>query len=69
MVNNSNKTTIISHLDSLNTQKTTTYDLGNPDPGLGQAQQCGGVTPVNGIPTLLLLIKHTMSVFRSTWPK
>jgi len=24
-------------------EKTTTYDVGNPDPGLKQAQQCGGV--------------------------
>ena len=23
------------------------YDVGNPGPGLGQAQQCGGVKPVN----------------------
>jgi hypothetical protein len=30
-----------------------TYDVGNPDPGLGQAQKCGRVKPVNGIPTLL----------------
>jgi len=27
-----------------------TYD-GNPGPGLGQAQKCGGVKRVNGIPT------------------
>jgi hypothetical protein len=31
--------------------KTMTYDVGNPGPGLGQAQQCGGVKTVNGIPT------------------
>ena len=24
----------------------TIYDVGNPDPGLGQAQKCGGVTYV-----------------------
>jgi hypothetical protein len=33
-------------------KKTMTYDVGNPGPGLGQAQQCGGVKTVNGIPTL-----------------
>jgi hypothetical protein len=36
----------------LNTKQTTTYDVGNPDPGLGQAHKCGGVKPVNGIRTL-----------------
>ena len=28
-----------------------TYYFGNPGPGLGQAQKCCGVKPVNGIPT------------------
>ena len=28
-----------------------TYDVGNPDSGLGQTQKCGGVKPVNWIPT------------------
>jgi len=28
------------------------YDVGNPGPGLGQIQKCGGVKPVNVIPTL-----------------
>jgi hypothetical protein len=37
-------------------RKTTTYTVGNPDPGLGQAQKYGGVKPVNGIPTHPLLI-------------
>ena len=27
-------------------------DVGHPGPGLGQAEKCGGVKPVNGIPTL-----------------
>jgi len=35
---------------------TTTYDVGNPNPGLRDAQQCGEVKPVNGTPTLPLLI-------------
>jgi hypothetical protein len=29
-----------------------TYDVGNPGPGLVQAQKCGGVKPVKGFPTL-----------------
>jgi hypothetical protein len=29
-----------------------TYDVGNPGPGLGQAQKCGRVRQVNGIPNL-----------------
>lgn len=29
-----------------------TYDVGNPSLGLGKAQSCGGVKPVNGIPTI-----------------
>jgi hypothetical protein len=33
---------------SLNTKKKTmTYDVRNPGPGLGQAQKCSGVKPVN----------------------
>jgi hypothetical protein len=32
------------------------YDVGNPVPGLGQAQKYGGVKPVNEIPTPLLII-------------
>jgi hypothetical protein len=32
------------------------YDIGNPDLSLGQVHNCGGVKPVNGIPTLSLLI-------------
>ena len=30
-----------------------TYAIGNPGPGLGQAQKCDWVKPVNGISTLL----------------
>jgi len=41
---------ITSHLNSLNRQSTTTYGVGNLGPGLGHAQKCGGVKPVNGIP-------------------
>jgi len=46
----STKWTIISHLNSLNTKKTTTDDIGNPGPDLGQAQKCGVVKLVSGIP-------------------
>jgi hypothetical protein len=59
MVNNStNINKINNHLSSLLTEhkKNMTYDVGNPDSGIGQAQKCGGVKPVNGIPTLPLLI-------------
>jgi hypothetical protein len=35
------------------TKKTTTYDVGNPDPGFGQAQKCGREKPVNGMSTML----------------
>jgi len=39
-------------LTELNEHKiTTTYDVGNPGPGLGQGQKCIGVKSVNGIPT------------------
>jgi len=34
------------------TKKTTIYDIGNSDSGLGQAQRCGGVKWVNGEPNL-----------------
>jgi hypothetical protein len=35
-----------------NQEKPTPYNIRNPDPVLGQTQSCGGVVPVNGIPTL-----------------
>ena len=34
-----------------------TYDVGNPHPGLGHAHICGGVKPVNEIPTLFCIFK------------
>jgi hypothetical protein len=58
----STKWTTTSHLKSLNIKKTTTYDAGNPGPGLGQAQKCGGVKPDNGIPTPLLIIEPLMAM-------
>jgi hypothetical protein len=33
-----------------------TYDVGKPDPGMGQAQQCSGVKPIN---SLLLIFRST----------
>ena len=41
---------ITSHLNFLNRKETTTYDVGNLGPGLGQAHKCGGVKPANRIP-------------------
>jgi len=39
-------------LIELTEKKTTTCDVRNQDPGLGQAQTCGVVKQVNGTPTL-----------------
>jgi hypothetical protein len=50
------KQTITSHLKQMNIKKTMTFDVENSGPGLGQAQKCGGVEPVNGNSTLPLLI-------------
>ena len=33
---------LFSQLNLLNTEKTTTYDVRNPDPSLGQAHKYGG---------------------------
>jgi hypothetical protein len=44
------KRTITSHLNSLDIKKT--FDVGNPHPGLTQTHKCGGVKPVNEIPTI-----------------
>ena len=44
------KRTVTFNPRSLNTEeKTSTYEFGIPGPGLGQAQNCGLVKPVNGI--------------------
>ena len=40
-----------SNLNPLNIEKTTIYVIGNPGPGLRQAQTCDGVKPVYGILT------------------
>ena len=44
------KKTITTHLNSLNTKETTTCDVGNQGPRMGQSQTCDGVKLVNEIP-------------------
>jgi hypothetical protein len=58
------KQTITSPLKSLKTNKTSTYDVGNPGPGLGYAQICDEVKPVNVIETLPLLIIGSLTVIQ-----
>jgi len=59
----STKWTTTSHFKLLNTKMIMTYDIGNPVPGLGQTQKCGRVKPINGIPTLpLLIIESPMTI-------
>ena len=48
----STKQTITSHINSLNTKKTMTYDVGYPGSGLGQAQKYGRVKPVKWDPNI-----------------
>ena len=45
----------LSHSNSLNINKTTTYDIGNPGPGLGQTQKCGRFKSVNPNPPSLII--------------
>jgi hypothetical protein len=40
----------------------TTDDVGNPDPRFGQAQKCGAVKPVNGIPRPLLMTGSSTAI-------
>jgi hypothetical protein len=47
------KQDLSNQLNSLNTRQSTTYDIGNPGPGLGQSQTFGRLKTVNVIPTLL----------------
>jgi hypothetical protein len=39
---------LTSHIGT-DTKNTTTYDIGNPGPCLGQTPNCGGVKSLNGI--------------------
>ena len=64
MINNSTnvikkKGTATSHLKAFNKKKKKKnmpkYAHVNQGPGLGQAQKCDGVKPVNGSPTLPFL--------------
>jgi hypothetical protein len=41
----------------------TTYDVGNPGPGFGQALTCGGVKSVNGITLLWCFVYIAIIVF------
>ena len=53
---NINKPTHTSHPQPIEHKKQTTrYDIGNPGSALEQACKCGGVKPVNWIPTPLLI--------------
>jgi hypothetical protein len=48
-------------------KKTTAYYVGNPGPGLWQAQQYCGFKPVNGIPTLpswLVISSTAMHIYK-----
>jgi hypothetical protein len=38
------------------------YDIGNPDPDLGQALTCGGVKPVKTANGIVLLIVEDLTV-------
>ena len=56
MVNNSKyqqTKNIPTHLKSLSIKRPI-YDVENPGPRVGHAQQCREVKPVNGIPTLFV---------------
>jgi hypothetical protein len=53
MVNNS---TNINKTNNNLSPQITTYDVVNAGPSLGQQYKCGRVKPINGIPTLPLLI-------------
>jgi hypothetical protein len=57
------QTTSCPHPQSLNIKKTMAYDVVNPGAGVGQAQKCGRVTPVNGIPRLLKKKRNIQKLF------
>jgi len=54
VINFTNINKMNNHLstDLTEYKKTMTFYFGNSGPGLGQAQQYGGVKSVNGIPIL-----------------
>ena len=43
----------------MKTKRTTTYDVENTSPYLGQTQTCGGVNPVNDFPIFSPLVNWT----------
>jgi hypothetical protein len=47
------------HLSPQHTEqnKTKTYDIGNPSPGLAQVQKCGRVQPVSIVYPVLMVEK------------
>jgi len=49
---------LISNNDHCTKYKIMTYDVRNPGLGLGHAQKCGEVKPVNGILIRLLIIGY-----------
>jgi hypothetical protein len=63
VINSTNINKMNNHLSSelnlLNTKKTTTYDVGNPGPDLGQAQHVAGLNLLRGSQpsTVLLTVK------------
>jgi hypothetical protein len=56
----STKQTIISHFNSMNTK--ILLHVGDQDPGLVQANKCGGLRPVNGVPTVLFIARSATAI-------
>ena len=63
----STKQTIASHLSWLNTKKTMTYDVGNPVPGLGQADSVGIGKIFVQISFILGNIRKTRGISQNVW--
>jgi hypothetical protein len=58
---NINKTKYHLSFHIIEHKKSTTYNVGNPGHGLEQTQTCGGVKPVNRIPSLSSYLKNYIS--------
>ena len=56
MVINTNKTNLAELTE--HKKKTTTYDVCNPNPGLGQTQKCGGDKPVMEPVTIFIQLQN-----------
>ena len=63
----STKQTIASHLSWLNTTKTMTYDVGNPVPGLGQADSVGIGKIFVQISFILGNFRKTRGISQNVW--